>query len=71
MLTQQEDQIQIMHTEKVAKEVRGLGIKQYKEWLKEIGKFRDSAGIILCGSRGHKPHQEVLGFSSIQKGYNV
>lgn len=68
---QQEDQMQIMWPLKRQPRKSGVWeLSNIKTGLKETGKFRDSAGIILCGSRGHV-HQEVLGFSSLQKGYNV
>lgn len=52
-------------TKKVTKEVRGLRIIWEEEELKEIGKFRDIAGVILCGSREHILDQQVVDFSSL------
>lgn len=53
--------------QKVTKKVKGHGNMWYGEKLKEIGKFRDVVGIILCGSQGHTLDQQVVNSSSIDR----
>lgn len=52
-------------TKRVTNKVKGLGIMCCEEQLKEIGKFRDVAGVILCSSIGYTLDQQVVNFSSV------